>query len=171
MSIGPELIKVFNFVVLVAIIYYLVKKGVLARLLGMEALHLGPYLKKRQEAIKTALAEADKAKQEGERKYQEYEERLANLDLEIKRLRQTLIEEGEREKERIITEAQQIGEKIKEQARLTAQQELKMAKRRVQDETASMTIELAEELLKKHLTPKDHERLVDDYIEHMKRLR
>jgi F-type H+-transporting ATPase subunit b len=169
-SIGPELIKVFNFVVLVAIIYYLVKKGVLARLLGMEALHLGPYLKKRQEAIKTALAEADKAKQEGERKYQEYEARLANLDLEIKQLRQTLIEEGEREKERIIAEARQIGEKIKEQAALTAQQELKMAKRRVQDETASMTIELAEELLKKHLTPKDHERLVDDYIEHMKRL-
>ena len=170
MSIGPELIKVFNFVVLVAIIYYLVKKGVLARLLGMEALHLGPYLKKRQESIKTALAEADKAKQEGEQKYQEYEERLANLDLEIKQLRQALIEEGEREKERIITEARQIGEKIKEQARLTAQQELKTAKRRVQDETASMTIELAEELLKKHLTPKDHERLVDDYIEHMKRL-
>jgi F-type H+-transporting ATPase subunit b len=81
-----------------------------------------------------------------------------------------LIEEGEREKERIIAEARQIGEKIKEQAALTAQQELKMAKRRVQDETASMTIELAEELLKKHLTPKDHERLVDDYIEHMKGL-
>src|SRR4030067_948551 len=102
---GSDLIKLFNFAVLVAIIYYLVKKGILARLLGMDAFHLGPYLKKREEAIKTALADAENAKREGEKKYQEYEERLRKLDQEIQQLRQALIEEGEREKERIISEA------------------------------------------------------------------
>ena len=170
MTMGSDLIKLLNFVVLVALIYYLIKKGILARLLGMDALHLGPYLKKREEAIKAALADAENAKREGEKKYQEYEERLRKLDQEIQQLRQALIEEGEQEKERIISEARQIGEKIKEQARLTAQQELKTAKRRVQDETAAATIKLAEELLKKHLTPKDHEHLVDDYIQHIKRM-
>jgi F-type H+-transporting ATPase subunit b len=167
---SSDFIKLFNFAVLVAMLFYLIKKGILARLLGMDALHLGPYLKKRAEKIRTALADAENAKREGEKKYQEYEERLRKLDQEIQQLRQALIEEGEREKERIIAEARQIGEKIKEQARLTAQQELKMAKRRVQDETAAATIKLAEELLKKHLAPKDHERLVDDYIKHITRM-
>jgi F-type H+-transporting ATPase subunit b len=150
--------RVVNFAVLVIGIYFFAKKPLMA------------FLKKRQETIKNALAEAEEAKREGERKHQEYEERLGKLDLEIKKLRQAMIEEGEREKARIIAEARQIAEKIKEQARLIAQQELKMATRRVQDETAAMSIKLAEELLKKHLTPKDHERLIDDYIKHITRI-
>jgi F0F1-type ATP synthase membrane subunit b/b' len=31
-------------------------------------------------------------------------------------------------------------------------------------------VQLAEELLKKHLKPRDHERLVDEYIERMRKL-
>jgi F-type H+-transporting ATPase subunit b len=162
--------KIFNFAVLAAGIYYVIKTGVLARLLGMEALHLGPYLKKRQETIKTALEEAERAKKQGEQRYQEYEARLRRLDQDIEQIRQALIQEGEREKERIIKEAHQIAEKIKRQTAIASQQELKVAKLRVQEETAAITVELAEDLLKKHLKPKDHERLVNEYIEQMKRL-
>jgi F-type H+-transporting ATPase subunit b len=162
--------KIFNFAVFVAGLYYLIRSGILARFLGMEAFHLGPYLKKRQETIKAALEEAARAKTEGEQRYREYEERFKRLDQEIEQIRQALIKEGEREKERIIKEAHRIAEKIKGQATLAAQQELKMAKLRVQEETATMTVQLAEDLLKKHLKSKDHERLVDEYIERMRRL-
>jgi F-type H+-transporting ATPase subunit b len=150
--------KIVNFAVLVIILVLALKKP------------LGSFLKMRQESIKTALEEAERAKRAGEQKYREYEERLQTLDQEIEKIRQILIKEGEREKEQIITEAQQLAEKIKMQAQLAAQQELKMAKRRVQEELAAMTVQLAEGLLKKHLKPQDHERLVDEYIEQMKRL-
>ncbi len=45
-----------------------------------------------------------------------------------------------------------------------------MVKLRLQEEMATMTVELAEDLLKKHLKPKDHERLVDEYIERVRSL-
>jgi F-type H+-transporting ATPase subunit b len=150
--------KIFNFAVLVAIIYLFAKKPVAS------------LLKKRQESIKQAIEEAEKAKRDGGKASQEYEARLKRLDQEIERIRQTLIQEGERERERIIQEAQQMAEKIKRQAALSAQQELKMVKLRLQEEMAAMTVQLAEELLKKHLKPQDHERLVDDYIERVRSL-
>jgi F-type H+-transporting ATPase subunit b len=150
--------KIVNFAVLVIILVLALKKP------------LGSFLKMRQESIKTALEEAEKAKRAGEQKYREYEERLKTLDQEIEEIRQNLIREGEREKGQIIKEARQMAEKIKGQAELAAQQELKTAKRRVQEELADMTVQLAEGLLKKHLKPQDHERLVDEYIEQMKRL-
>ena len=144
--------KIFNFAVLVFLLYWFGKKPLVS------------LLKRRQESIKTALEEAGMAKKEGDQKYQEYEKRLQKLDQEIEQIRQTLIHEGEREKERIIQEAQQMAEKLKGQATLTAQQELKKAQLRIKEEMAAMTVQLAEDLLKKHLKPKDHERLVDEYI-------
>jgi len=150
--------KIFNFAVLVFLLYWFGKKPLVS------------LLKRRQESIKQAIEEAGTAKKEGEQKYREYEEKVQKLDQEIEQIRQTLIKEGEREKERIIQEAQEMAEKIKGQAQLAAQQELKMAQLRVKEEMAAMTVQLAEDLLKKHLTPKDHESLVDEYIERVRSL-
>jgi F-type H+-transporting ATPase subunit b len=150
--------KIFNFAVLVAVIYIAAKKPVASM------------LQKRRESIKQAIEEGERAKQDGEQLFREHEARLKRLDQEIEQIRQTLIKEGERERDRIIKEAQQMAEKIKRQAELSAQQELKMTKLRLQEEMATMTVQLAEELLKKHLQPKDHERLVDDYIEGVRSL-
>ena len=150
--------KIFNFAVLVAILYKFAKKPVA----GM--------LQKRRATIKQSIEDAEHAKQEGERLFHENEARLKKLDQEIERIRQTLITEGERERDRIIKEAQQMAEKIKRQAELSAQQELKMTKLRLQEEMAAMTVQLAEELLKKSLKPQDHERLVDEYIERVRSL-
>jgi len=148
--------KIFNFAVFVTVIYVLVKKP------------LGAFLKKRQESIKQAIEDAERAKQEGKQVFDEYEAKVRKLDQEIERIRQQLIKEGERERERIIAEARQMAEKIKRQAELAAQQEMKMVKARLQEEVAAMTVQLAEDLLKKHLKPQDHERLVDEYIERMR---
>jgi F-type H+-transporting ATPase subunit b len=150
--------KIFNFAVLVFLLYWFGKKPLVS------------LLKRRQESIKTAIEEAEMARKKGEQKYREYKKKLQKLDQEIEQIRQTLIKEGEREKERIIKEAKEMAEKIKGQAQLTAQQELKMAQLRVKEKMAAMTVQLAEDLLKKHLTSKDHEHLVDEYIERVRSL-
>ena len=90
--------KIFNFVVLVLLLYWFGKKPLVS------------LLKRRQESIKQAIEEAETARKEGEQKYREYEERLQKLDQEIEQIHQTLIKEGEREKERIIKEAQMMAE-------------------------------------------------------------
>ncbi len=97
--------KILNFAVLVAVIYIFAKKPVASM------------LQKRRESIKQSIEEAERAKQEGEQLFQEYEARLKKLDQEIEHIRQTLIKEGEREQERIIKEAQQMAEKIKKSSR------------------------------------------------------
>ena len=60
--------KVFNFAVLVFLLYWFVRKP------------LGSFLKRRQESIKQTIEEAEIARKEGEKKYQEYEEKVEKLD-------------------------------------------------------------------------------------------
>ena len=137
--------KIFNFAVFVTVIYVAVKKPVAS------------FLKKRQESIKQAIEDAEQAKQEGEKIFEEYEEKVRRLDQEIERIRRQLINDGERERDRIIAEARQMAEKIKRQAEIAAQQEMKMVKARLQEEMAAMTVQLAEDLLKKHLIARGYE--------------
>jgi F-type H+-transporting ATPase subunit b len=55
--------------------------------------------------------------------------------------------------------------KIKKQAKLAAEQEVKKAKIELQKEVASLAVKMAEEILTKEIKPEDQKRLVKDYIE------
>ena len=67
--------------------------------------------------------------------------------------------------------AELTAQKIKDQANRRAEQELKMAKMRLQHEFAAQAVQLAEDLLKKHFQPSDHDRLVDEYIQGVRNLK
>lgn len=151
--------RIFNFVVLLGILYFAIRTP------------LSSYLKKRQETIRQEIEDAQQAKQAGQRELNEYKTRLQAIKEETAKILQAAIREAERERERIIEEAKQMAEKIKRQAEQGAQQELQMARQRLQEEVAAITVKLTEELLKKHLEPGDHERLVDEYIEQVRVLR
>ncbi len=144
--------RLFNFAVFAFIIYYFARRPV------------SSFLQKRRETIKETIEGAEQAKRQWEEVCSEYEKKLRLLNEQIEQIRQQIIKEGERERERIIREARELAEKIKRQAELVAQQELMMVKGRTQRELAEMVVQLAEELLKKHMQPQDHERLVDEYI-------
>ncbi len=145
--------KVANFVILIALLYWLLAK--LAR----------NFFASRKESIRQALEEAKNNKEEAERRYKEFSGKLASLEEKAKEIAKDLREEGEREKEIIINEAQEDAKKILEQAEVTASHEIKKAIQELREEAANLIISLAEETIKKEISGEDQEQLIKDYVD------
>ncbi len=154
---GSDLIyKLINFVVM-AIGAYIVWKKAIKGLLA-----------KKGENIKKALEDAKNAKEAADARAAEYRQKLSLLEKRIEELHLELKAEGEAEKSRILREAEEAVKKIKEQAKFASEQELKKAKMEIKKEVAVLAVALAEELLKKELTPADQEKLIKGYLENLK---
>jgi F-type H+-transporting ATPase subunit b len=147
--------KVLNFLVLMAILIKLLSKP------------LGNFLKNRQAKVRQALEDAEKARAEAEKKIREYEKRLAHIDEEIQEVHRALREEGEKEKARIVSEAERMAENIKNQARATAEQEIRRAQSILREDMTDLAVKIAEEILKKGMSRSDQKRLLEDYIAKM----
>ncbi|RLB00059.1 MAG: ATP synthase F0 subunit B, partial [Deltaproteobacteria bacterium] len=145
------LYRLLNFSILVGVMYYVTKKP------------LANFLANRKESIRRTLQELELKKAEAEKKYEEYQGKLAALDEETKKIIEEYIEEGEREKQKIIEAANKQAQYIKEQAQFAIRQEVKTAKADLQREIAEMTVKTAEEILRKNIKKKDHDRLIDEF--------
>ena len=67
-------------------------------------------------------------------------------------------------KKKIIEEAHTFAERIREQARLTAEQENKDMARRIKEEISRLTMEKAQQLITEKITQSDHDKLVEEFI-------
>ena len=144
--------RCFNFAVTVGILVYFVRKPIKNALAG------------RREGIATALEEAEKARTDAEAKFAEYDEKLNKAESEIEVITAELKREGELERDRIIAQAKESAEKIRNEAEKTAGFEVAKAKAELQAEATRLAVELAEELLKKSFSAKDESRLLDEYM-------
>jgi F-type H+-transporting ATPase subunit b len=54
---------------------------------------------------------------------------------------------------------------MKEDAQARMEQEVNKASNQLRLEAVKLSVELAEEILKKQITPQDHEAMVQDYID------
>ncbi len=124
----------------------------------------------RREAILNEYEDLMAKKREAEKRYAELQEKLKGLEEEAQRLLEAFREQGEREAERIIAEAKENAERIKKQAELYIQQEMARAKAELQKEVAEMAVRMAEELIRKNITPEDHKRLFNEFIERVERV-
>jgi F-type H+-transporting ATPase subunit b len=150
--------KTINFIILFGGLTYLLYKPI------------RNFLQKRSQEIERGLKEAEDAQREAELKLEEAKARLATLEDEIEKLKKDAEIEGRKEKERIIQLAQQEAEKIKH----FAKQEIEMLTRSgVQDlkeYTAGLASALAEERIRKKMSPKDQSFFIDKSIEKLDEL-
>jgi len=119
----------------------------------------------RRENIKTALAEAIAEKEEAERKFKEYSARLDKAAEEMNSIIETIKAQGQVEKEKIIEDAKKTAEKIKEDAKMRIEQEFNAAVSELRIEAVQLSVQMAEEILKKNITPEHHEYMVKDYLD------
>ncbi len=148
--------KFINFFVLV---------GILIKFAGKP---LKEYLQSRHNAIKNKLEEAERMFKEAESLKSEYEKKIAKLDDEVEAFKKNVMAEAEKEKKKILDEAKELTVRIKEQARLTYEQEAKEAIGRIKEEIARQTIEKAEKIVMEKLTKDDHNRMVGEFIEKLR---
>ncbi len=144
--------QTFNFAVL---IWILVKFG---------GKPMKAFLENRRNAVKDRIDETSRMLAEAESLKNAYAEKLNRLDGEIEELKKTLSDEAQREKARIIAEAEQVAARIHEQTRLTYEQELRDVKNNIREEIARLAVEKAEQLIAEKVAKSDHDHMLDDFI-------
>ncbi len=153
---GLGLWKIINFIILVVGIYLVWTKVI------------NPALDKRNVGIKKALDDAAALKAEAEKSAALYRQKLDALDSMVASISEELRLEGEAEKKRLIQEAEKAAVRLKEQAKTTAEQEIKKARIEIRGEVAELAVKMAREILAKELNKEDQQRLIKDYISNLR---
>ena len=122
------------------------------------------HLRSRREEILATVGGADESKRQAEALVREYRGRLARMEEETRRLREELRVDGEREKAKLLREAEELASKIKADADFLAEQEVKLARQRLREEIARLAQAAAQKLIQNHLTPADQQRLVEEFL-------
>lgn len=140
-------------------------------LLGYMALRrsINPALAARRAALETEIADARRMHAEAEAMHQEYSEKLAQLSDEISEMKADFVRAGETERDRIVAEAREKGERMRADARASIEQEIKSLRDALHREVALAAAAAAEETVRRSMTPADHGRLADDYIQGLER--
>ena len=145
--------RALNFLVLAGFLYWLLAKKIKEFFAG------------RRDDIKIALEQAMDAKEEAEKKYKEYTAKLEKATEEIAGISEMIKAQGLAEKERILEDAKKAAVKMKEDTQTRVEQELKKAGNLLRTEAVKLSVEMAEELLKRNITPADHDIMVKDYLD------
>lgn len=156
--ITPDFGLLFWMTLIFAIVFFILAKFGFPMITGM--------VEKRSDSIEQSLRDAEEARRA-----------LKELAAE----QQQLLEEARREQTRILNEAAAAGDKIVQEARQQAQEqttamieqareeiriERDTARREIGNEIASLSVEIAEKLLRGHLDSKErHSALIDKMIE------
>jgi F-type H+-transporting ATPase subunit b len=144
---------VINFLVLVAILAYAVKKA-----------DIKGYFKKRTELIEQSLKEAREARELAQKALSEVEERLKVKDKEIEEIVAAAKSSGEKENARLAEEGEKMKEKIAEQARVNIEFEVKKAKESIKQEAVGIAMGLAEKKLRDKLTKEEQLKLLEESV-------
>ncbi len=150
--------KTINFILLFGVLAYFLFKPV------------RNFLQKRSQDIERGLKEAADAQREAELKLREARTRLAALEGEIEKLKKEAEIEGRKEREKIIQLAQQEAERIKYFAKQEIEMLMRAGIRDLKEYTAEMASALAEERIKKKMSPEDQYFLIDKSIEKLDEL-
>jgi len=145
--------RAFNFFVLAGLLYWLM------------AAKVKTFFASRQDDVKTTLQGLECAKEEAGKKFAEYSARLDKATEEIQAMADLIRRQGLAEKERIIADAERAAEKMKDDAQKRMDHEMKMARNNLRNEAVYLSVQMAQELLKQHITATDHAAMVGDYID------
>jgi F-type H+-transporting ATPase subunit b len=125
------------------------------------------FLKTRREEVVSTIAQAAAKKQAAETLVRDYQTKVAGLDEEIQNMQATLRDEGEREKARLVAEAEALAVKIKQDALFLADQEVKIARQQLRQEMANQAKATARALVERNLSAADQNRLAEEFIQNL----
>ena len=156
---GEVFWQIISFILLATLLIRFLKKPVLS------------FLGQRQEQIKNSLERAARKETESQTQLEVWERKISVLSQEISDLHQRISREGETERKRIIEHALEEGDRIRKQALIVAEQEVKKARAALKREMVDLSLELAEKLLQEATHSQDQERLVKEFIGKMGEIR
>ncbi|MDH4258629.1 MAG: ATP synthase F0 subunit B [Candidatus Aminicenantes bacterium] len=150
--------KTVNFILLFGGLTYLLYKPIRS------------FLEKRGQDIQSSLKKAEDSRAEAERRLKEIEARLAGLQEEIERIKEEGRAEGRRAKERTLQLAQQEAERIKHFASQEIDSIIRSGIRELKEYTAELATALAEEQIKRKMSPEVQAALINKSIERLDKI-
>lgn len=148
----PFLASLINFGVLVFLVVRFGKKPLAAALV------------KRKETIMREIDEAQKLRKAAEERLREYETRLEKIGEELERVRREFREQGERDKERLVVEAQERRLRMQKDTEVLLSQEAKQMRQELLAEVVNEAARLAADILSKRMTLGDHDRFAEAFL-------
>ncbi len=147
--------KIFNFVVFAAILFFALRKAVVAFWLG------------RHQTIKTQIEEARLLKQSTDQRNHALKKRIAAIEQEVKQLIDELKQDGDLEKTQLVAQAEKYALRLKEDTTKIIQQEYQRAKELLRNETVHSAMQLSEKLIRENLRPDDQKKLGADMVKQL----
>ena len=145
----------------------------LALLLGVIVYYtrepLKSFLLDRSEGIRRQIEGAEAALATARAEAAELRARLSSATREHEEFVRAVAEQAEAERGLALQRAQQSAERIREESRRAADQEITRARRELQDEAAKLATSIAAEILRQGITPDDDRRLVGEFVEQIGR--
>lgn len=140
-----------------------------AIIIGALVWFLAPKIKSffsgRRQEIKESLESAAMQKAEAEKQYREYSEKIDKASQEIDGIFEMIKAQGVVEKEKIVEDARKVAIKMKEDAQARIEQELSKASAQLRSEAVILSVQMAQEILKKNITTQDHEAMIREYVD------
>ena len=125
-------------------------------------------LESRENTIKSALEDAEKAKTELERINAESEEIMAKARSEAQTIRVEAKSAAEKIKADVMVQAGEDANKIRDDAQKQIDVEKDKAIHEIRQEVVSLTMMVAEKVIRKNLSKEDNQSLIEDSIQHLK---
>jgi F-type H+-transporting ATPase subunit b len=147
------------------LVFQFINFGVLAAILGFfGGKAINKALLARHQQLKTDLAAAAEARAAAEGRAAEQQRRLETLESEIAKIRASIKQEAEDEKQRLIAAAEARAKAITEETKFLLDQQVKEAEITLKREVAEAAVKIAEALVTKSLHAGDQQRLVETFV-------
>jgi len=133
----------------------------------------GPMLKalqNRENFIRDSLTSAQRDQKEAKERLNEYEQKLENAKEDVTAMIETGRSDGEQLKRQIEGEARTNAEQMIERARREMTTARDEALKELYDRSSQLAIGMAGNVLKRQLTPEDHQKLVEETLAEMQKM-
>lgn len=124
-------------------------------------------LKQRQELANADLDAAQNARTEAENAKEEYEKHLSGAREEAAALVRSAAQTAQSRSEQIILEAKEEAASIRAKASSDIAQERKAAVNEIKNDISGIAISIASKVVEKEIDEKDHEALIQEFIDQM----
>ena len=158
-GILPSIARLFNFLLMVGVLVYFLKPPVAA------------YLASRSTQIRQDLVTAAELRATATAQLARIEEKLQTLPSELDALKARGAEDVKAEQARIAEAAAAERERLIQQTRREIEMRLRVARRDLTEHAGRLAVGIAEERIKRSITPDDQLRLLDRYTAQLKETR
>jgi len=122
------------------------------------------FFKNRSLEIAKAIRESNEARERAVAALADMERKVKDLEAETGRLIEDARVRGEKDKQALIEEGKKMVSDIGAQVKQGVELEVQKARTALQAEASMLAVDLAEKSIRETIGPKDHERIVKEYI-------